>query len=161
MSAEIFQFATAPKRAAKNMTSTRVGDIGDNLPAEVVLGRRGRPLPEPLTKTCKNQRLRDARKDAWNHARRTTNYWHARREWHDALSVAQSYGIGDSPSFPPVDSPERCSFVGKWREAPVKQFLTPAHGGRYCRCSDSAKRRNTGCACSRCISVGRNLEPVR
>jgi len=36
MSAEIFQFSTAPRRLEKIKTSTRVGeDIGDNLPAEI------------------------------------------------------------------------------------------------------------------------------
>jgi hypothetical protein len=125
MSAEIFQFSTAPRRSEKIKTSTRVGeDIGDNLPAEVVLGRRGRPLPEPLTDTCKNQRLRDARKDAWFHARQTTDYWRARMKWQNALSWAQRNGIGDSASFPLVD--HRHSFVDKWREALVKQLLTPA-----------------------------------
>jgi hypothetical protein len=125
MTAEIFQFSIAPRRSEKIKISSRVGeDIGDNLPAEIVLGRTGRPLPEPLTDTCKNQRLRDARKDAWNHARHATDYWRARMKWHSALSWAQDRGIGDSASFPLAD---RCySFVDKWREALVKQLLTPA-----------------------------------
>jgi hypothetical protein len=127
MSAEIFQFSTAPRRSEKIKTSTRVGeDIGDNLPAEAVFSRRGRPLPEPLTDTCKNQRLRDARKGAWNHARFTAEYWRARMNWHSALSCAQDHGIGDSASFPLVDYRERYSFVDKWRTALVKQLLAPA-----------------------------------
>jgi hypothetical protein len=126
MSCEIIQFSTAP-RSEKIKTSTRVGeDIGDNLPAEITLGRTGRPLPEPLTETCRNQRLRDARKDAWNHARHTTDYWRARMKWHSALSCAQRYGIGDSASFTSADYPERYSFVDMWRAALVKQLLTPA-----------------------------------
>jgi hypothetical protein len=128
MSAEIFQFSTAPRRSAKIKTSTRVGeDIGDNLPAEITLGRTGRPLAEPLTDTCRNQRLRDARKDAWNDARHTTDYWRARLKWHSALSIAQHWGIGDSTSFPLADDhEERYSLVDKWRAALVKQLLTPA-----------------------------------
>jgi hypothetical protein len=127
MSGEVIQFSTVPRRSNKIQTGTRVGeDIGDNLPAEAVFGRRGRPLPEPLTDTCKNQRLRDARKDAWFHARHTTDYWHARMKWYRALSCAQDYGVGDSTSFPLIDYREPCSFVDKWRAALVKQLLTPA-----------------------------------
>jgi hypothetical protein len=64
MSGEIIQFSTAPRRTQKIQTSTRIGEeIGNNLPAEFF--RRARPLPEPTTDTCRNQRLRDARKDAW------------------------------------------------------------------------------------------------
>jgi hypothetical protein len=120
MSCEIIQFSTA------RLSAKRVDEIEASTRAIVAVGGRDRPLPEPLTDTCKNQRLRDARKDAWNHARHTTDYWRARMKWHHKLEAAQKYGIGDSASFPLVDYPERYSFVGKWREALVKQLLTPA-----------------------------------
>jgi hypothetical protein len=127
MSAKIFQFATAPKRAVKDMTSTRVGeDIGDNLPAEVVLGRGGRPLPEPATETARNQRLRLSRRKVWWRANRVRDYWRARMDWHSALSLAQRNGIADSDTFGPAANEEWHPLVDLWRDALVKQMLTPA-----------------------------------
>jgi hypothetical protein len=127
MTCEIIQFSTAPRRSAKIMTSTRVGeDIGDNLPAEITLGRTGRPLPEPTTETCKNQRLRDARKDAWNDARHTTDYWRARMKWHTALSCAQTWNVADSNTYAKSEFKEHQMLVDLWRAALVKQLLTPA-----------------------------------
>jgi hypothetical protein len=82
MSAEIFQFSTAPRRIENVKTSTRVGeDIGDNLPAELTAftpsqrRRAGRPeLPPPATETAKNARIGIVRRDAWWLAGRVANY---------------------------------------------------------------------------------------
>jgi hypothetical protein len=41
-------------------------------PTEPIFVRRVRPLPEPLTDTCRNHRLRLTRRDAWCAARRLT-----------------------------------------------------------------------------------------
>jgi hypothetical protein len=126
MSAEIIQFSTAPRRSAKIKTSTRVGeDIGDNLPAEVMFGRTGRPLSPPATETAKNSRIRTARRDVWRRVERTARYWLARADWVDALESAQRWKVADSASLaePPGD---RMTLIRMWREAIVKQLLTPA-----------------------------------
>ena len=131
MSCEIIQFSTAArvsaKRREKIQTSTRVGeDIGDDFPTGPILNRRERPLPEPLTETCKNQRLRDQRKAAWNRARHTTDYWHASLKWSHALSCAQSNGIQEALEYDKVDYSDSHALVDKWREALAKQILTNA-----------------------------------
>ena len=79
-----------------------------------------------LSTTCKNSRLRQMRDEAWNRARQTTSYWRARLDWHTALKFAQTCGLADSGSFPPAANGNRLSLVDTWREAVVKQLLTPA-----------------------------------
>jgi hypothetical protein len=92
--------------------------------------QRERPLPPPLTETAKNSRIRIARRDAWWLADRVTDYWRARLDWQSELEYAQREGIGDSASFPPARYQEgRLDLVDKWREAVVKQLLTPAPDG--------------------------------
>jgi hypothetical protein len=124
MNCEIIDFSAArlsAKRVDEIEASTRAIVAGP-----IFVRRHERPLPEPLTETCKNQRLRDARKDAWNHARHTTDYWRARLDWHSALGFAQDHGIADADRFPPGDGECRMSLVNTWRAALVKQLLTPA-----------------------------------
>ncbi len=79
-----------------------------------------------LSTTCKNSRLRQARKDAWNRASRTTSYWRARLNWHNELGCAQEWGLADSGCFPPASEEDRFSLVETWRAAVVRQLLTPA-----------------------------------
>jgi hypothetical protein len=67
------------------------------------LSRRGRPLPEPRTESCRNQRLRLKRRTAWWAAGRLTAYWRARLDWQTALSSAQNHDVADAKSFPPCD----------------------------------------------------------
>ena len=91
--------------------------------------REGKPeLPPPATETAKNSRIRIARRDAWWRAGRVTDYWRARMDWHSALSCAQRHGIGDANSYP-TENESRFDLVDKWREAVVKQLLTPAPDG--------------------------------
>ncbi|WP_426442219.1 hypothetical protein [Bradyrhizobium genosp. P] len=49
-------------------------------------------------------------------------------DWRNALELAQQYEIADSTSLPVPDE-GRFHFVDKWREAVVKQLLTPAPDG--------------------------------
>ncbi|HWX13299.1 MAG TPA: hypothetical protein VNY06_00220 [Methylocella sp.] len=79
-----------------------------------------------MTETCKNQRLRDARRDVWRHASALTSYWRARLDWHTALSCAQDRGIADADRLPPADNESRMALVDTWRAALVKQLPTPA-----------------------------------
>src|SRR4051794_25189291 len=88
--------------------------------------RLGKPtLPPSATETAKNSRIRIARRVAWWHAGRVTDYWRARMDWEYVLEIAQRYEIADSASFPTVKD-NRIRLVDKWREAVVKQLLTPA-----------------------------------
>jgi hypothetical protein len=83
--------------------------------------------PETLTATCRNQRLRLSRRDAWWAARYLTAHWRARLDWHSALSHAQRHGIADANSYPKCDEgKDRFALVDLWRAALMKQMLTPA-----------------------------------
>src|ERR1700730_13915508 len=74
MSAQIFQFANAPRRLEKIKTSTRVGeDIGDNLPAEIDFrspGWKARQAERAANRpaTAINSDLRKERRTAWRAA---------------------------------------------------------------------------------------------
>jgi hypothetical protein len=85
-----------------------------------------RPLPEPATETCKNQRLRLDRRDVCWNASRLMEYWRARLDWHTALSCGQSYGVADANSFPSADEENRYALVEMWRATLFKLMLTPA-----------------------------------
>jgi hypothetical protein len=130
MSAEIFQFSTAPRRSIK--TSTRVGeDIGDNLPAEIDLrspGWKARQAERAANRpaTAINSDLRKERRTAWRAAEAATRYWRVRLEFEDAISCAQSHDISEGRLQPAVDRDRRRSIVGTYREAEVRQLLTPA-----------------------------------
>jgi hypothetical protein len=86
-------------------------------------------LPPPATETAKNSRIRIALHDAWWRACRVSEYWRIRLDWHNALGTAQQYGIADSASFPSAENESRFGLVDTWREAVVKQLLTPAPDG--------------------------------
>jgi hypothetical protein len=88
-----------------------------------------KPLAEPQTETCRNQRLRIARRDGWWHAGRVADYWRARLDWLGALETAQRWEIADSASLQLPGNVSRYSLVDTWREAVVKQLLTPAPDG--------------------------------
>jgi hypothetical protein len=124
MSCEIIQFSAAvrPTRTtAAEVTCARI-----NRTPVYEEEREQRPLPPPLTETCKNQRLRNVRREVWRDATASTSYWRARPDWHSALGFAQSRGIADADRFPPADNESRLSLVDRWRAALVKQLLTPA-----------------------------------
>lgn len=121
-----FSAATRPVRPARDQqtaASVRVLQEPSLTPRQLRQARL-RELP-PATETAKNSRLRTVRRDAWWHAGRMTEYWRARLDWEHALGIAQQYGIADSTTFPPVEN-ERIRLVAKWREAVVRQLLTPA-----------------------------------
>jgi hypothetical protein len=118
MSCEIIQFSAAarPSRPVSGRVLT---------PRQQ--RRAGKPeLPPPATETAKNSRIRAARRDAWREAERESAYWHARMKWCQALSSAQQWGIADSASLPSAKEEGRLRLVDTWREAVVKQLLTPA-----------------------------------
>jgi hypothetical protein len=77
----------------------------------------------------RNKKTARARRDAWWRAGWVTHYWRVRLDWHGALECAQKRGLADSGSFPPAADENRYSLVERWREAVVKQLLTPAPDG--------------------------------
>jgi len=76
--------------------------------------------------TGKNKRLRDLRRDIWRCAEAATRYWKVRLDFEDALSYAQSVEVPEGDYHPIVNSKDRHPMVGRYREALVKQLLTPA-----------------------------------
>jgi hypothetical protein len=133
MSCEIIQFSTAARRArpvSDKQAPAGVTVIGNRALTPRQRRREGKPeLPPPATETAKNFRIRTARRDAWWRAERVTEYWRTRLDWHGALECAQKWGLADSGSFPPAADENRYSLVDTWREAVVKQLLTPAPDG--------------------------------
>jgi hypothetical protein len=133
MSCEIIQFSTAARPARKGTykpAATEGTAIGNRVLTPRQRRREGKPeLPAPATETCKNSRLRIARRDAWWHADRVADYWRARLDWHSELEIAHKYEIGDSASFQMPGNNSRFELVDKWREAVVKRLLTPAPDG--------------------------------
>jgi hypothetical protein len=123
MSCKIIEFSTA-RLPAKRLDEISTHQIPTG--PMFVRWRRERPLPEPLTETCKNQRLRNARREVWRDASALTSYWRARLDWHSALELAQDREIADALRFPPGDGENRLQLVDTWRAALVKQLLTPA-----------------------------------
>jgi len=126
----IIQLSTVrPRRTAEVEASAgAIVATVHRMPTEPILRRRGRPLPEPRTESCRNQRLRLKRRAAWWAAGRLTSYWRARLDWQSALSTAQDHGFGDAKSFPPCDDSgsSRIVLVDLWRAALVAQMLIPA-----------------------------------
>src|SRR5260370_41304419 len=98
MTCEIIQFSTAARVSPKRGKAI-VRAAGTSRMSRVDLEQEPeRPARDDveLSTTCKNSRLRQARKDAWNRACRTTSYWRARLDWHSELGCAQEWGLGDS-----------------------------------------------------------------
>src|SRR5260221_13314630 len=128
MTCEIIQFSTAARVSPKRGKAI-VRAAGTSRMSRVDLEQEPeRPARDDveLSTTCKNSRLRQMRDEAWNRASHTTSYWRARLNWHGELECAQKWGLADSGSFPPAADENRFSLVDTWREAVVKQLLTPA-----------------------------------
>lgn len=101
----VIQFSAAarisPKRTAEiEATAGAIVATVHQMPTEPILSRRGRPLPEPRTEGCRNQRLRLKRRAAWRAAGRLTAYWRARLDWQTALSSAQTTTLPTPNRFP-------------------------------------------------------------
>jgi hypothetical protein len=81
---------------------------------------------DDLTQSCRSLRLRLARRDDWNKARRETYYWRARLDWETALRIAQMWNVAESRTFAEPDSEMRATLLSLWRTALANQMLTPA-----------------------------------
>jgi hypothetical protein len=59
-------------------------------------------------------------------AEAATRYWRVQLTLHDAVSQAQRMEIPEGRYHPVVDHEDRSPILAKWREALVRQVLTPA-----------------------------------
>jgi hypothetical protein len=83
--------------------------------------------PEKFSPSVRNHRMRQSRRDAWRTAEGLTNFARARMDWHSSLQTAQSWNVAGSNEYPNFqDSQDRIGLVDRWRDALVKQMLTPA-----------------------------------
>jgi hypothetical protein len=112
--ADVIQFPSPRCFVRKNRT-LRAGRV-----------REAETAPANLSITCRNSRLRDARKDAWLNANAKRSYWRERLDFESAVYYAQSRGIPEGQIHPKCDPQERNMIVATWRAALVDQLLTPA-----------------------------------
>lgn len=92
------------------------------MPVKFDMAPRRHPR-EVQTATAKNGRLGEQRRNAWRVADAATRYWRTLIDFDDACGFAQRHGIRESFAHSPGD---RGCNVRQWREALVKQLLTPA-----------------------------------
>ena len=81
---------------------------------------------EALSITAKNGRLRSQRREAWRLADAVTSYWRRRLDFDSAVSLVQQWGAPEGNFHPDVEHSSRIPMVRRYREALVKQLLTPA-----------------------------------
>jgi hypothetical protein len=79
--------------------------------------------PPPVSETGKNHRLRQLRYDHWRDADMETRYWRAKMKFADACDFAGRHGLDDALQY---EFPEHMELVTAWRQAYVRQLLTPA-----------------------------------
>ncbi len=80
----------------------------------------------PLTETASNGRLRNKRRAIWWAAEAATRYWSLRLDFERAVGTAQRYEIPEGSNHPVVDNAKDRQLVQCFREAVVRQLLTPA-----------------------------------
>jgi hypothetical protein len=136
MSAEIIQFSQFAAAAEEAKEAAAAADpYSPGALAHYRAGRVARQLqrqaelessPDSLTETCRNKRMREGRQEPWHRARVTAQYWRARMDWCDALTVAQSAGIKEGAGDKGDHPGDRDLSLRMWRNAIAAQMLTPA-----------------------------------
>jgi hypothetical protein len=81
-------------------------------------------LDRNATKT--HRRLREQRYDIWRKAAATTRYWRAMMDLQQAILVGQNNGIIETSRHPKESHGNWFSLLESYRNAEVKQLLTPA-----------------------------------
>lgn len=120
MSAEIIQFAASRVRAAEHVSPFKPSPDSD------ISERRSPPRNEvEVSETCRNLYLRKDRNKAWWQAEAVTTFRRARMDFESALQVAQRNGLPEG-NYHGVIAADRSELVTQWREALVRQMLTPA-----------------------------------
>jgi hypothetical protein len=93
---------------------------------QVYKQQRASKKPNPITTTDKNRRLRQRRREAWRIADVTRGYWRARLDFERAIEFVQSWELPEGRLYPAYDQGKDWQVLASWREAVVKQLLTPA-----------------------------------
>lgn len=78
------------------------------------------------TITAENSRLRQGRRERWRIASYTTHYWKARLRFWDAVEIAQNIDLPEGRQHPLHDRDDRWAVPDNYRQAIVRQLLTPA-----------------------------------
>jgi hypothetical protein len=81
---------------------------------------------EGVSDTCQNQRLRSNRRDVWRKADALREYWRESMRMMDAVALVQSHDLPEGDLHPKYSPQERRQVVANYREAIVRQLLTPA-----------------------------------
>jgi hypothetical protein len=96
---------------------------------QAVSGRisfRARDDDETLTTTNRNKRLREQRYVIWRKAAAATDYWRAMMDLHQAILIGQNNRIVETSRHPPESHDKWFPLLESYRNAEVKQLLTPA-----------------------------------
>jgi hypothetical protein len=73
-----------------------------------------------------DKRLRKQRYDIWRKADAVTRYWRAMMDLQYAILIGQNNGIVETSRHPTVTHAHQDPLLESWRNAEVKQLLTPA-----------------------------------
>jgi hypothetical protein len=73
-----------------------------------------------------DKRLRKQRYDMWRKADAVTRYWRAMMDLQQAILIGQQHGIVETSRHPTETHDNRNPLLGSYRNAEVKQLLTPA-----------------------------------
>jgi hypothetical protein len=111
--AQIIQFAARPKLGKK---------IGLSVPQL----REPPRNEEGLTETCKNQRLRSDRLDAWRAADAVMDYWRAVMKMDSAISRVQNCEAPEGKLHPLREPKDHGTLIERYRLAWCHLMLTPA-----------------------------------
>jgi hypothetical protein len=112
--AEIIQFAAIRPKVGKPIALRRGTES------------EPRDIQENVSDTCRNQRLRSNRRDVWWKADALREYWRESMRMMDAVSLVQSHDLPEGNLHPKYSPQERRQVVANYREAIVRQLLTPA-----------------------------------
>jgi hypothetical protein len=85
-----------------------------------------KPAAELSSESVGNGRLRLERREAFRAAEAATRYWRVRLDLETAISLAQSHDISEGRLHPAIDRDNWMPMVTNYREALVRQLLTPA-----------------------------------
>jgi hypothetical protein len=135
---------TTSRRALLNGKSNVIPLFGSGRAATRSQKTPPRPKREQssgkLTGTRQNFLLRQERHQAWREADAIRTYWRARLKMEGALYRVQ--GLPEGNNHPPYDERERLVLIANWRQAVVKQLLTPAPDTRAVAWKRDALARN-------------------
>ena|ERR1019366_1649678 len=118
MTANIIEF--------KRATAHRLSSVRTERAEPYTAQADDRDMPETLSPTLKNSRIRKKRKDAWREADAVTGYWRARLDFSNAIGRVQRHDAPVGRDHPAVTQDHHWPLIKSFRKALVEQLLTPA-----------------------------------